>query len=567
MQHPVTKLFTAAAIVALIGWNETSHAQTIATGFHEAFRVKPNANLIGAWDVIAGFDLDKDGKKEFIWVDDPTLSGGSTVTDGLWGLHYWENDGDNKYVERWSWRPKDVNNATNRSYPAIAIGDVDNDGLTELYFGSPAIASDNPGKAVPRLYVFEHDGTNFPAEPQEVWAVDRPANFNYATSSIQIADIDKDGDPEIIMTSRRDSFGGAVGSEGGRTLLVVNAAGSQIGFGLADFQIEFADSSAVLKGGAVYDAYVVDYNGDGKQEIWVFTWDMVSWTIYEPTGPNAYKLVVDVNQATEPNDEGERRGVRFLDVNKDGKLEMLVSTISGDGDPRTNVHAIRSASDLAAMQKSDLKKLGGNFVDCNGADFGDIDGDGRMDFLFCVNTDSAFAKVMRLEYKGSGGLTDSTSYDWSVLYEDRVGLTDLRNIEITELDGDKKADILITTVDVTDTTEAAVVILESDVTTSVANSPASAPIAFWLAQNYPNPLQASASNATTMIEFELAKPSHVTVTLYDLSGREVGKLLDRQMAAGKWRVPFDGKGLSAGAYFYQLKAGNFSATKKMIVVQ
>ena len=70
-----------------------------------------------------------------------------------------------------------------------------------------------------------------------------------------------------------------------------------------------------------------------------------------------------------------------------------------------------------------------------------------------------------------------------------------------------------------------------------------------------------------MIEFELSKPEHVVVTLYDMSGREVGKLLDRQMNAGKWRVPFDGKGLSAGAYFYQLKAGAFSAAKKMIVVQ
>jgi hypothetical protein len=70
-----------------------------------------------------------------------------------------------------------------------------------------------------------------------------------------------------------------------------------------------------------------------------------------------------------------------------------------------------------------------------------------------------------------------------------------------------------------------------------------------------------------MIEFELAKPSHVTVTLYDLSGREVGKLIDREMAAGKWQIPFAGQSLPAGAYFYQLKAGDFSATRKMILVR
>jgi hypothetical protein len=154
-----------------------------------------------------------------------------------------------------------------------------------------------------------------------------------------------------------------------------------------------------------------------------------------------------------------------------------------------------------------------------------------------------------------------------VLYEDNVGITDLRNIAIADVDGDNKTDILITTVDVTDTNEGVVVILESDVTSAVKDSPAGAPASFALAQNYPNPLQVSTPNATTMIEFELAKPTHVTVTLFDISGREVGKLLDREMNAGKWQIPFDGRALPAGAYFYQLKAGDLSATKKMILVR
>jgi hypothetical protein len=128
-------------------------------------------------------------------------------------------------------------------------------------------------------------------------------------------------------------------------------------------------------------------------------------------------------------------------------------------------------------------------------------------------------------------------------------------------------DILITNLDVGTTSEGVVVILESDVATKVEAPSTSAPRSYSLSQNYPNPLWASSPNAATMIEFELTKPEHVVVTLFDMSGREVGKLLDREMAAGKWRVPFDGKALPAGAYFYQLKAGDFSATKKMIVVQ
>jgi len=566
MRIPVTKLLAVIAIFVFSGWNETAQAQTIATGFHEAFRVKPDASLIGAWDILAGFDFDKDGKKEFIWLEDPTLSGGTTTPEATWGIHYWENDGDNNYVERWSWRPTDVQTG-NRFYPCFTVGDVDEDGLVELYFGSPADQTANAGKAVPRLYVFEHDGANFPAAPQESWAVDRPAGFYYGTSSLNIADVDNDGDQEIIMTSRRDSFGGSIGSEGGRTLLIANAAGSEIGFGLADFEIEFADSSSVLKGGAVYDAYVTDFDKSGKPEVWVFTWDMVSWAIYEATGPNAYRLVNDVDRATEPNDEGERRGVQFVDMNKDGKLEMFVSTISGDGDPPTFVHVVESPANVSTLTTANFRKLGGNYLDCGGSAFGDLDGDGLMDFLFPANTSGAKDKIIRLEYKGSGSLSDSTSYTWSVLYEDNVGITDLRNIAIADLDGDNRMDILLTTLDVTDANEGVVVILESDVTSGVKDSPAGAPASFSLAQNYPNPLRTSSPNAATMIEFELTKPEHVVVTLYDMSGREIGKLLDRQMAAGKWRIPFDGKALPAGAYFYQLKAGDFRAAKKMVVVQ
>lgn len=566
MRNAFQKCLAALAFGLLLSSaSENLFAQNIAAGFHQSFVVRPDSKLLtGGWDILAGFDLDKDGKKEFIWLDDPTISDGTTATDLLWSIHYWENDGDNKYVERWVWRPKDISNAGARSYPCIALGDLDNDGLTELYFGSPALPGDNAGKAVPRLYVFEHDGTNFPADPQETWALDRPAGFDYAITSINIADVDKDGDKELVLSSRRDSFGGALGSTVGRTLIVANAAGSQIGFGLADFEIEFADSSAVLKGGAVYDAYVTDFDGNGKQEIWVFTWDMVSWTVYEATAANKYEMLVDVNQATDPNDEGERRGVKFFDMNKDGKQEMFMSTISGDGEPPTNVHYVANTADLKSMKTTDLKKITGPYADGSGAANGDIDGDGKMDFLYVVDEGAGPTKVMRLEYKGSGDLGSASSYDSSVLYEDNVGKAWLWTIAIDDLDGDKKMDVLITSSDIADANDNAVIVIESDVATAVHETPLAAPSTFSLAQNYPNPL---ALNTATMIEFELAQPEHVVVTLFDLSGREVGTLLDRQMAAGKWRVPFDGKGLSAGAYFYQLKAGSFNATKKMIVVQ
>lgn len=541
-------------------FSNLAHAQIIAPGFHEAFRVPPGPKLVGGWVVLAGFDLDKDGKSEFIWVEDPTFSASAIAPDTTYGIHYWESIGDNTYEEIWSWFPGDVKTG-DRFYPTIALADVDQDGFTELYFGSPADALANPGYAVPRLYIFEHDGASFPAQPQETWAMDRPAGFQYIITSIGTADLDKDGDIEIVLTSRQDSFGGAIGTTNGRTMVIATVVGD-IGSGIADFEIEFADSSSVLKGGAVYGHHIVDFDNDGDLEVWVFTWDLFSWAIYGATGPNAYSLLVDANQAVE-NDEGQRQGTRFFDMNGDGALEMFVATLSGDGDPPTYVRYIPSTTNVATITISSLKLVTGTgpYVNCAGATFGDIDGNGLMDFLYIVNTGNGLDRVMRLEYKGAGDLGDANSYNLTTLYQDTTGVTDLRTIAIADVDSDHRWDILITSVNVTDSTEGAVTIIENDQVTSVRTlSPA--PHSFSLAQNYPNPF-----NPQTSIEFDLQKDARVELTVFDLTGREVAKLIDGKVASGKHRVTFAASGLPSGVYIYELRTDGNKANRKMVLVR
>ncbi len=87
---------------------------------------------------------------------------------------------------------------------------------------------------------------------------------------------------------------------------------------------------------------------------------------------------------------------------------------------------------------------------------------------------------------------------------------------------------------------------------------------FFLNQNYPNPF-----NPTTKIG--LVIPSGVeglsTLKIYDLLGREINTLLNKQMPAGTHEVEFDATGLPSGVYFYQLKTGSFMETKKMILLR
>jgi len=88
------------------------------------------------------------------------------------------------------------------------------------------------------------------------------------------------------------------------------------------------------------------------------------------------------------------------------------------------------------------------------------------------------------------------------------------------------------------------------------------PMEFFLSQNYPNPF-----NPSTKFEFRIADFGFVTLKIYDVLGNEVSTLINEEKPAGEYEVEFDAKDLSAGIYFYQMKAGNFMQTKKMILMK
>jgi len=88
------------------------------------------------------------------------------------------------------------------------------------------------------------------------------------------------------------------------------------------------------------------------------------------------------------------------------------------------------------------------------------------------------------------------------------------------------------------------------------------PTQFSLAQNYPNPF-----NPSTMIEFSLPIAQNVTVSVYDVLGREVATLVDGMMDAGVHNVAFDASELSSGVYIYNIRTQGFSASKKMLLTK
>jgi flagellar hook assembly protein FlgD len=95
----------------------------------------------------------------------------------------------------------------------------------------------------------------------------------------------------------------------------------------------------------------------------------------------------------------------------------------------------------------------------------------------------------------------------------------------------------------------------------------SLPEVFAIHQNYPNPF-----NPVTTLRYELPENNLVNITIYDILGREVRTMVNTTQDAGYksviWNATNDyGKPVSAGVYLYQIQAGDFIQTKKMVLLK
>ncbi|MBN2424494.1 MAG: T9SS type A sorting domain-containing protein [Calditrichaceae bacterium] len=88
------------------------------------------------------------------------------------------------------------------------------------------------------------------------------------------------------------------------------------------------------------------------------------------------------------------------------------------------------------------------------------------------------------------------------------------------------------------------------------------PIQYELSQNFPNPF-----NPATKIKLSLLTAGFTKIIVYDLVGREIRTLVNKELRAGYHEVVFDGRNLPSGIYFYKVQSGNFSAVKKMVLMK
>ena len=99
-----------------------------------------------------------------------------------------------------------------------------------------------------------------------------------------------------------------------------------------------------------------------------------------------------------------------------------------------------------------------------------------------------------------------------------------------------------------------------DILTGVSEEPF--PIAYSLGQNYPNPF-----NPTTLIQYSLPTSGHVSLSIYDVLGREVATLVKSRHESGYYESEWDATGFSSGVYFYRIQAGDYVDMKKLMLMK
>lgn len=106
-----------------------------------------------------------------------------------------------------------------------------------------------------------------------------------------------------------------------------------------------------------------------------------------------------------------------------------------------------------------------------------------------------------------------------------------------------------------------------NIITGVINADNNLPLEFGLYQNYPNPF-----NPTTTINYSIpvvneGKALFTTLKIYDLLGREIATLVDENKTPGTYEIKFNASGLASGIYIYQLHSGDYTASKKLILLK
>jgi hypothetical protein len=460
-------------------------------------------------DGFATGDLNDDGKADVVI---GTTAGEVVAIDGVTGIHLWRDTipGGTEYVN-------------------ADIIDVDGDGLLEVVAGGK-VTSDSG-----LIIAYNKNGS-------VKWSalVGHPevADFAYG-------DVDGDGHKDVAAAiGKYPNSGGAVALLDGRdgSLIWDANLGSGIAFGIDAKDIDSDGDMEVAV--TNYDSKVFLIDGRSDSVLWsksgvYYGRDVIIGDVNDSTG---YEVVSVMGNVYCYNDTGKLdwvvssgvgENLTMCNPNEDDTTDILIA------DPwngKTTLAIGRSGRILWTRSEA------------GAADVGDLDGDGDVEIV--VGSLKWYSPDFSTHHLRAVDSENNLLWEYDLDVEPTA-------VVVADIDADNKDEVLYTA-------GSELVALNVDIL-PVSVEPvelATVPNGYALMQNYPNPF-----NPTTTIRFALPHAGFVTLKVYSVIGEAIATLAEDEYAAGTYRAEWDASGYSSGVYIYRLIAGNYSETRKMVLIR
>jgi hypothetical protein len=241
-------------------------------------------------------------------------------------------------------------------------------------------------------------------------------------------------------------------------------------------------------------------------------------------------------------DAGWQSAPALADLDGDGDLDMIIGAEDAD--------SLRFYKNVSGAFITDNSFIDGVTSPSYGhPTFADVDNDGDYDLIIGgISGNLRFYENVGSKSLPFWGRFDEVFANVSVRQNAAPGFADL--------DGDGKVDIVLGEYNGNFS------LFKNMMPTEVRRTSGVSPGEFALLQNYPNPF-----NPVTVISYQLATNSFVTVKVYDFLGREVATLVNGELNEGTYTLQWNATGFASGVYFYRLQARNYSATKKLLLLR
>lgn len=420
--------------------------------------------------------------------------------------NFYHNNGDGTFTDMTSW----ANHSELQTALAVGTCDYDNDGYMDIYvaneFGLDGFLRNNKNNTFTDL----GPALNIPPT---------------AGMGVDYTDFDHDGDFEIYITNL-----------GNDIFLVNNGDGTVTNRNTA---------VGITNGSMTWGVIIADYDNDGYDDIYAVNGGMF-WPQLYPQKNVYYKnmgngtFVEKASLVGLGENLGDSRASAYLDINNDGFMDIIFLNILRDtDDPNDNV---RGKAHLFLNQGNNnnwitLKLVG---VQSNRSAVGakvKVEA-GSLIQLKEVHSGSSFASMHSLEL--GFGLKDNTSIDKITITWPSGNIQELTNLSVNQI----------------------LTITEQNTVTGIDDITSSVPKDYQLSQNFPNPF-----NPSTQIQFSIKENSFVTLKVFDVLGKEIATLVNKELNTGVYNFKFNAENLTSGIYFYKLTAGKYTETRKMILLR